>query len=213
MSNTTFYNDPIPSGLSLVTPPASEPVTLAEAKLWIRQDIDDDDAIISSLISAGRVYAETYQKRQLMPATYKFVLDHFPQGGGWFSGGNSIRLPLPKLISVTNVKYVDPSGTLTTLYDADNTSRVLIETVSQPARISPVYSQPWPVTRTQPGAVQVTYVAGYANAAAVPESTKTAIKLLVAHWYRNREAVGNVGGPLELAVKTLLDCDAVGSLY
>jgi uncharacterized phiE125 gp8 family phage protein len=31
--------------------------------------------------------------------------------------------------------------------------------------------------------------AGYANAAAVPEAIKTAIKMMVAHWYANRETV------------------------
>lgn len=206
--NTTFYHHPLHQGLALVTPPASEPVTVAEAKLWLRQDIDDDDALIGSLITAARSYAEVVQKRQLMSATYKLALDQFPVWQrSWGNVGPSIVLPLPKLQSVTSVKYVDMSGTQQTL----STGRYVVDVISQPGRITPVYWQTWPTIRPQTGAVEVVYVAGYADAASVPEATKTAIKMLVAHWYRNREAVGTVGGKLEFSVASLLAIDAVGS--
>ena len=38
--------------LELATPPASEPVTLAEAKAHLRLEIDDDDALVAGLITA-----------------------------------------------------------------------------------------------------------------------------------------------------------------
>jgi len=44
--------------LQLVTPPVDEPVTLAEAKLHLRVDFDEDDALILALISAARQAAE-----------------------------------------------------------------------------------------------------------------------------------------------------------
>jgi hypothetical protein len=55
-----------------------------------------------------------------------------------------------------------------------------------------VYGDTWPDTRAQINAVAVRYVAGYANAAAVPDSIKAWIKLQVSAMYENREAEGSV---------------------
>ena len=45
-------------GIQLVTPPAVEPVSLAEMKEHLRVDAVDQDLTIKSLISAARQYAE-----------------------------------------------------------------------------------------------------------------------------------------------------------
>jgi uncharacterized phiE125 gp8 family phage protein len=59
--------------------------------------------------------------------------------------------------------------------------------LSQPARLTPVFGQMWPVARVVANAVQITYVCGYGDdPSAVPEGIKTGIKLLVNHWYENR---------------------------
>ena len=39
----------------LVTPPASEPVSLAEAKSFLKLDSGDDDTLIDTLIATARV--------------------------------------------------------------------------------------------------------------------------------------------------------------
>ncbi len=59
--------------LQLVTPPAEEPVSLEEAKLHLRVDFDEDDALILALISAARQAAETITGRQLITARWKLV--------------------------------------------------------------------------------------------------------------------------------------------
>ena len=64
--------------LQLVTPPAEEPVSLADAKLHLRVDFTDDDALITSLIAAARQAAETLTGRQIVTARWKLVLDSFP---------------------------------------------------------------------------------------------------------------------------------------
>jgi hypothetical protein len=54
--------------------------------------------------------------------------------------------------------------------------------------------------------VQITYLAGYGGAANVPAPAKHAIKMLVGHWYANRESVliGSISKELEFAVTALL---------
>lgn len=70
----------MPAALQIVVPPVVEPVTLAEAKNYLRvdQDITDDDALISELIVAAREYAETYCGRSFANKTYRQSLDSFP---------------------------------------------------------------------------------------------------------------------------------------
>ena len=52
----------------------------------------------------------------------------------------------------------------------------------------PVYAGVWPATRGEINAVRVRYVAGYSDAASVPESIKAWIKLQVGAMYENRES-------------------------
>lgn len=210
MSNVYFYNQPLHQGLALVTPPAVEPVTLAEAKAWARVEIDDDDDLISGLITSARRYCEAFTKQQLITATYKLALDSFPIFGTqwpWLSVGASIDTLSP-LQSVTSLQYLDMSGTLQTL----DPSKYTVDTISKPGRITPLWYQPWPITRPQPQAVQLTYVAGFGDSGDdVPDGIKTAIKLLVSHWYRRREAVSEGAmTPVPMAVESLLYAESPG---
>ena len=79
--------------LQLVTPPAEEPVSLAEAKQHLRVDGGDDDLLIGSLITAARQAAETKTGRQLITARWKLVLDAFPGPLMQSASGASFSLP------------------------------------------------------------------------------------------------------------------------
>lgn len=186
--------------------PSVEPVSLAEAKLHLRvdDDITSDDTLISALISAARQKVEIETRRALVTQTQVLKMDRFPSGESAV-----IELPNPPLQSVSAVQYVDQNGDTQTLAAAD----YIVDTASEPARITPAYNTFWPLTRAQINAVTVTFVAGYAPgsgsptdyAANVPQALKAAIKLLVGHWYENREAVGAVNlKPLPMAVDSLI---------
>jgi uncharacterized phiE125 gp8 family phage protein len=201
--NQGWYGHPLHEGLSLVTPPGVEPLSLDDAKNVCRVEITDDDTLITSLIAAARKVCESYTKSQFITAHYQLVLDQFPVTGNiWQFIGMPISLPMPPVQSVTSIQYLDSQGNLQTL----DTSRYLVDVVSQPARIAPAFFQPWPITRPQMSAVQVNYVAGFGDDAAdVPDVYKVAIGQLVAHWYRNREAVSEGSfSALPLAVESLL---------
>ena len=218
--------------LVLITPPASEPVTLAEAKLHARIQHDEDDALVASLIVAARRHCETCLKSALVTQTWTLYLDSFPSAGGYYNravrelwpslGGlpsglgfypgmipNStgvVDIPMPPLQSITGVKYYDFSGTLQTV--PPSTYNVSLGT---PGRIQPAYSKVWPISRPTIDSVQITFVAGYGDASAVSENVRTAMKMLVCHWYENRSAVEQGQyGTVPMAVDALLSPDEPG---
>ena len=67
--------------LKLITPPAFEPVSLIEAKTHLRVDYEDQNAEISSLITAARVYCEQYQHRAYAPNPGSYGLIDSPMAG------------------------------------------------------------------------------------------------------------------------------------
>lgn len=166
-------------GLVLVTPPAEEPVTLSEMKLHLRVDIPDDDLLIEALIVAAREYVEMYTRRQLVTATWQLSLDT------WLP---CIRPPKPPLAAVTAIAYLDTAETLQTL----DPTTYRVDTTREPGRIVLAMGSAWPAHAPSPGAVQVTYDAGYGAANAVPETFKAAMKLLTADMYEHREAQSEI---------------------
>ncbi len=183
-------------GLSLSSAPATEPVTLAEAKTHCRVDatVTADDTLITSLIQAARETCEKRMGQAFVTQTWKMSLDRFASWG--------IVLPLPPVQSIASITYTDLNGATQTL----SPTLYLLDAESRPARLTPSYLGYWPATRYLVNAVQISFVAGYGAASAVPESIKTAIKLLTTHWYENREAVV-IGAPamqLPAAVDALL---------
>ena len=200
------FNRPIHSALVCTIPPATEPVTLAQAKAQCRVEITDDDVLIGALITAGRRYAEVAQRRALITSTWVYSLDNFPIFGSSAFVAGEIRLPIPPVQSVSSVQYYDIGGNLNTL----DPSRYIVDVASQPARIISTYATPWPVvTWTRPSSVMITFVAGYANAAAVPVVTQQAILLWVAWMYAQRGDSEALQAP-PAAIDALLSIDSFG---
>jgi uncharacterized phiE125 gp8 family phage protein len=201
------------SSVTIVTPPAAEPLTLQEAKDHLRIDGDDENPLVSAYLTAAREWAEDATRRQFSPATLRFALDEFPRCRDCCSShrrraqaefdGHAILIPRPPLISVSSIQYVDAAGVTQTLSVND----YQIDTYSTPGRVAPAFAKSWPIARRQMNAVTITFVAGYASAAGgVPEKTKSLIRLLLAHQYENREpvVVGTIASELPLAVQSLV---------
>lgn len=197
---------PTPTLVSL----SGEPLTLAEAKLFTRQDIPDDDTLLTSLITAARQWFEVACDRQFMTARWEVKLPGFsPDSAGyggwpvaaWSDGWNGsglpyarVELPYPPLVSVESVQYM-PMGstTLTTLA----TTVYNVVTTRTPGFVELGWDQVWPVTQPHPEAVVIDYTAGYGDETAVPELVKQGIKLLVAHWYDHRGDTADVPPAVE----------------
>jgi len=271
------------AGLIQTIPPTAEPVTLAEARTWVRIDADDttQDGPLTGLITAARQKVEIDLNQQLVSATWLYMLDRFPylvpgrtwqwpgdvwdrQNASWLEG-LTVRMPRPPLQQVTQIQYLDTSGTLQTLAS----TAYLVDTVTRPGRVMPPFGQIWPVTQVTQNGAQFTYQAGYgpvttvaasissgqqtitpanmtgiflnttllvepganqeivgvtavtattftatfakAHGAGVtlngvPDGLRTAILLLVAHWWMNREAAGTFNySTVPLGYQSLID--------
>jgi uncharacterized phiE125 gp8 family phage protein len=170
--------------IKVVTAPASEPISLAEAKLHCRVDVADDDTPITNLITAAREEVERLSGMALMTQTLELVL------AGW-PATDRTELPRPPLSSITSVKYKDRDGNETT-WDSAN---YLAGADSVPGVLALAWDASWPSDDLYPlEPIRVRYVAGFASAAAVPQSLKQAMLLLIGHWYENREAGGETVG-------------------
>lgn len=182
--------------LALVTGPASEPVTLSEAKAHLKVEHSDDDTLITSLIKAARGYCETYTRRAFITQTWDLFMDEFPP-----SSDEPIFIHNPKLQSVTHVKYFDINNVEQTWAGAN----YQVDIATEPGRILPVDGTTWPAVKRRMNAVNVRYVAGYGAASDVPQEIKQAMLLLIGDWYENREdsSLTNSGASSH-AIKSLL---------
>ena len=188
---------------TITSPPAVEPVSLDEAKLWLKQDVDDDDDLISGLITAAREMCETFTNRAFITQTWQMYMDAFPgyidrrsgaaqsvrtmSTGAWqlIGGRWGFILPASPVQSVTALTYNDQYGNPQTLA----TSTYNTDLVSSPARIFPVFATFWPLTQYAPNSVSCTFVCGFGDTPAdVPESIKTAMKMQISWLYNNRDA-------------------------
>jgi uncharacterized phiE125 gp8 family phage protein len=163
-------------GLTRLTAPAVEPVTLAEAKAHLRVEHSADDTLISALIVAAREAAESRTGRALITQTWRSTHAEWP---------DDIALPRPPLVSVQTVTYLDADGVRQTLAG----SSYLVITDSLVGNILPAYGASWPTARAEPGSIRIDYTAGYGNAAAVPQALKVWMLLVIGTWYSQREAI------------------------
>lgn len=173
--------------------PTIEPVTVDEQQSWSRVTDEAEAAHLESLIVGARVFVEQYLQRALLTQTLIERFDCFPA---------DFELQRSPIQSVTSVQYIDVAGITQTISAAN----YYTDLVSSPPRIWPAVSYVWPSTFDRPNAVIVTYVAGWAAAASVPQPIKMAISMLVDHWYENRTPyiVGQTVSEMPLTVAALL---------
>lgn len=185
----------------LVTPPAEPALSLAEAKAHCRVDVTDDDALLTSLCHAATRWAEEYTRRSLVTRALRADYDLWPQGAQCFF------LPLPPLVAVSQVSYYDTAGAVQIL-----SSAVYSVHAGTPGLVSLTNGQSWPGAQVRPRAIAIAYTAGYGTATDVPEPIRHALRLLVGHWYAQREGVvvGTVPSQLLFGVHALLSPYRVG---
>jgi uncharacterized phiE125 gp8 family phage protein len=177
----------------LLTAPAVEPLSLAEAKAFLRVETNDDDDVIAALIAGSRIHVEAQTRRALITQSWRISFDAWPDDG-W--------LPiLPAPLQTLNAARV---------YDFENVAQTL-----DPAAFvldkgaSALIFAPWalPAPGRPAAGIELDVTVGYGDAAIdVPEALRQAIRLLVAHWYENRgiAAIGQAVAVLPAGVAALI---------
>ena len=172
--------------LTLTTPPAVTPVSLAEAKAHLRVTHTDDDAYITALIDAATRHLDGRHgtlNRALITQSWKLKIDRFPVFCGHEGWPYAIELPFPPLLSVASVKYLDPNGAEQTLANTEYT----VETSQFVGRILIGYGKSWPAIQCVPGAVRIDFTAGFGPASTdVPMPIRQAMLMFIAHLYEIR---------------------------
>ena len=163
--------------LSVVTAPAAEPVDLATIKLHTRSDVAVEEPLLTAYSVAARQVLEEETRRAFVSTTLKAT----------YSDWGRLYLPRSPLVSVSSVKYYDDSNTLQTL-----SSDVYTVVDAVQPYIELTFGQTWPTLYTRSEAVEIEFVAGYGDAADVPDAIKMSILLLTADMYEHRESGSEV---------------------
>lgn len=164
----------------VITAPV-EIITVADAAAFMRAEFSSaEEDVIEAMITAARQWCENYLGRAIGVQTLELRIDGFPPDNG--------PIPLrPPYIDIVSIKYLDPDQVETTMDEAD-----FVVSDAEPATIVPVDS--WPETFDCADSVRVRYQAGYSNGESPrlsedpPKTIRTAMLMLVADMFANREA-------------------------
>ncbi len=165
--------------VSTLAPPAAEPVSVADAKAYLRIGNDAEDDLVAGLVAAARARIEAATGLALVHRTVRVKLDR------WTCGTvetRRVELPVRPAASLVSVKVFDAAGEAQTVTD-----RFAVEAGHGGKLVWVAGGFPWP--RQRVGGIEIDYVAGFgAEGADVPAGLALAVKRLAAHGYHARDA-------------------------
>jgi uncharacterized phiE125 gp8 family phage protein len=162
----------------VTTAPASEPISTADAKTYLNVTTSLHDTLIDNIVKTARLLYERYTDSAVISQTITEVWE-------WTPGCGEFELSVSPVSSVTSLSYIDDDGD----YQVWASSNYTTDAISPLYRIVKKSTAGWPTVGDFPSQWKAIYVAGYANAAAVPEDIISAILLMVGFLYENREDI------------------------
>jgi len=185
------------SGLTVITEPTQEPLSLQEVKDYLRVEDSTDERTIRPLIETARRFCEEHTGRVLVQTTFKQFLDsisdHLPLQEGISTGAdlnyyrNYITLAKSPVISITHVKTFNDSDTATTFAS----SKYYVDSAREPGRIVLRNGESFPLSLRVANAIEVEFVAGYTTISQIPEPLKVGMLQHIAFMYEQRGDMGD----------------------
>ena len=165
-NNMTFY---------LLAGPAQEPVSLGEAKAFLKIDDHAEDELITTLIGAARLHVEAVSGRVLLAQSWRLLLDAWPEN-------RAVKLPVGPLLSVTAINAIDGNGASHALglgqFGRGHDGIMVPRTVFG-----------MPLLQERQG-IEIDFIAGFGEEPdTVPADLRQALLVLVAYWHEHRDAV------------------------
>jgi uncharacterized phiE125 gp8 family phage protein len=159
-----------------VTPPAAEPLALADIKAHLRIEADLEDELLASLARVAREHLERVTGLSLISQGWRLYLDGWPDSG-------VLEIARGPVLAVTAVRAFDGLGEESEVALAGH----VLDGVGRPARL-------WLRQRPSAGqainGIEVDFTAGFGESGAeVPDLLKRAMLLHAAHMYEFRGAV------------------------
>ena len=162
---------------SLETAPVAEPISVADAKTFLRVDGSDEDGIIGNLITAVRVQAENYLRRRLISQSWKVAFDG--------TAPAAVHLPYLPAQSVTSVTLKTRAG-IETVMDSE---RYYLTAGNEVLMFD---------TYLCSHLIEVVYVAGYGDSSSdVPEPIRQGMLQQIGYFYEGRGNNGNMPVPVK----------------
>ena len=165
--------------LCMIEAPIAEPVSLDEAKRWLKVETEDENEIILTLITSARLYIEQVTQRLLIQQAWKVIFSDLDRQGSYL-------IPLSPVLHLIalNLRYSDDSET------ALNVSNLRLTKHGEDASI--LIPQSYRTMLIKDARFELDISLGYGpNGHDVPAPIRTALFMLVAYWYENRGDYSN----------------------
>ncbi len=167
---------------ALIAPPSAEALTLAEVKAHLRLEGDDEDALLTALISTARQHLESEIGLCLITQTLRLYLDAWP-------GDGVIRFAKGPVQAIETILVFNDAGEPVNVTATDS----LLDGQARPARLW--LRQP-PEPRQALNGIEVDFVAGFGESGAdVPDTLKRAMLIHIAHMFAFRGAIAPADQP------------------
>lgn len=177
----------------LITGPTLEPLSLAEAKTWLKVDGTEEDELISTLITAARLMVEAEIGQVLIGQNWRLIGDFWPPEGEIpIRYGRVIAVQAARVFSAEGVATAIPASEFTLVERGIGEAQSLL-----------------PASQTAPGriraGIEIDLRLGFGEAAGdVPEVIRLAIRRVVALWFENRGDGAEVEAGLPPQIRALL---------
>jgi len=197
----------MPISYKITVPPASEPVTLTDAKDYMNVEFSSKDTLITRLITDARRYAENFLARSLVTQTIQLIYEPERVASGELSGPVGIRydedlwerpnvpllgtarIVIPCLMgpvqTFTSLEYQltrqdNPEWTLVAAIDSGGNANYRLDSYAEPNEVN-VF------TILAASRYRLTYVAGASTIDPKIVDLRNALFSLINFWYEHRE--------------------------